>query len=102
MIWLAQQYTFRLTRKTKWIEDIIELIPKQDKADFIRTCFVEGLKTMPEYQAYLDGILRPVEVKPIVMATPRPIKRPKIEFERTEETPEEADDMLDKLSSRFD
>ncbi|WJJ55371.1 hypothetical protein QB910_000127 [Dabrowskivirus KKP3916] len=53
---MPERYSFRITRKTKWIEDIVENIPKQDRSEFIRECFLVGLKTTPEYKQYQKSL----------------------------------------------
>lgn len=40
---LAKQYTFRTTRETNWLDDILMGVPSKDRARFIRKLIISGL-----------------------------------------------------------
>lgn len=99
-----RKFTFRATRKTSWIADIIESIPDQDKAEFIRECFIEGLKQRQEYIEYVEHperfkrqeIIQPRRVKSTVGIPKKP------RLQTLEISEEDTDEKVNKLSSLYD
>lgn len=38
------RYSFRITRKTRWLDEILSHVPDHDLSDFIRELVIEGIK----------------------------------------------------------
>lgn len=72
---LGRQYTFRTTRETEWLDDILMGIPTKDRARFIRKLIINGLEVH-------SGVIQkddkpktntlPIKDKPTTIAPPPP------------------------------
>lgn len=43
---MSKQYTFKTTRYTEWMEEILDNISNQDRSRFIREVLIQGMKSM--------------------------------------------------------
>lgn len=85
------RYTFRTTRKTAWLDDVLSKIPSKDLSDFIRETLIVGLqRNVPQTSDIQQTIVRQT-----LDNSPTIVEPPRIEVS------EISDDELDnKLMSR--
>ncbi|WP_144510022.1 hypothetical protein [Bacillus sp. FJAT-22090] len=97
---MAKQYTFRTTRETKWLDDILMEVPTKDRARFIRKLIISGLwatsnELQLEDKPKSNELL--TEVKPKSNIAPLDISPPPPTEEGIEDTEIDLDSKLNSL-----
>lgn len=96
---MAERYTFRTTRKTAWLDDILMAVDKQDRSDFIREHLILGLKgVVPQTSDKPQTIVQPTSnERPTIVTQPvTPTVAPTLAVKRVED-----DDLDEKLLGKF-
>lgn len=100
---LSKQYTFKSTRKTEWIEALLDAMGKGEKSDYIRECFILGHQHMiginktpkPETPIY-----KPKNISEYIPIVAENIDEPDMEI--TGEVECNMVDLESKLNSMYD
>lgn len=88
---MSKRYTFRITRKTQWLEDVIESIEKKDQSDFIREMVIAGLRTTNQVSVVSQTFV------PSVSPERQPNDRHLADKRQTLVKKDELDDKLDNM-----
>jgi hypothetical protein len=47
---MAKQYSFKTTRRTQQLEEVLERVPKKDRSEFIREMLIKGMEVSGHWE----------------------------------------------------
>ena len=88
---MGKQYSFKTTRRTGYLEDLLDEIPKKDRSEAIRQAVILGFLQM--------GKLKPdmVPMTGVAKVEPMPHKSPTIVTQTLDESPTKVTQLSDKI-----
>jgi hypothetical protein len=98
---LSQRYTFRTTRKTKWLDAILQSVEDKDRSDFIREHLILGLKAVGYSQGCQTDVPQMSDKQQTIVEPMSNQCHTIVEPVVSKETVEEDEDLDNKLLEKF-